>query len=145
MSRSMENSDHVIAEFVRGKHGMVPKMTSPQKVLTIPDKEHLEAQLNHYKNPFLINLVPDDAFARRHYVEKIRPALRYYCRKFNVDVPPWLRNDKYYTEMEAEEKMHLFNTTHLRIYEFKKLPTLHVERDHGGGQNEEEGGDAPGR
>ena len=94
-------------------------------MVRIHDKEELEHQLDHYANPDLMSLVPDSEFARKNFVEKVRPALRYYCKKFGVTVPKWLTNDKFYTDhMSAQERQQYFGTVKLSIREFKKLKKM---------------------
>jgi hypothetical protein len=50
----------------------------------------------------------------------VRPALRYWCAKYGVDVPSWLQTDDYFTkQLGPEEKMEMFGTTKLIIKEFR--------------------------
>jgi len=118
-----EKSNHVVFRTVNrgdGKKGI--EAHTPEKVLPIHDKKELEAQLKHYAK-FLLSLTTgSNVAARRKYVELIRPALRYYCKKFNVQAPKWLANDDYYTKtMDTATKQQMFGMRPLRIGEFQKL------------------------
>jgi hypothetical protein len=118
-----EREDHVIAELVpdpKSRHGLSPKLTLPTDVLHIESREELEAHLRHFSRPFLKHLHATP-FARRNHVEKIRPALRYYCKKFGVELPDWLKDDSYYTDLPDHEKRDLFGTHQLNIREFKRI------------------------
>lgn len=101
--------------------GKSPKITMPKDVVEIRSKEELQAQLKHYNKPFVSHVVGDSKAARLNYIERLRPALRYYCAKFGVAVPKWLANDDFYLKMTDSQKLHLFGTTELKVKEFKKL------------------------
>lgn len=121
---SRERDDHVIMELVPSKTtktGKAIRVTTPSQVLAVHSKEELEELLKFYSRPFIRHLTPDSHFARRWHVEKVRPALRYYCKKFGVKVPAWLENDDYYKNLPDEEKMDLFGTTTLSHREFRPL------------------------
>lgn len=119
-----EHDDHVAFRLVADptmKCGKSIQVDTPSGCLRIKSKEELKAQLDHYANPLLKMTLPDSKFARLHYVEKIRPALRFYCKKFGVTVPHWLQADSFYTDKPVEEKMDLFGTDKLHIVEFSKI------------------------
>jgi len=118
-----EREDHVILEPYHKKNGKKGiRITRPSDVTDIGDKEELEAALAHYSKPLLQHLVPDSQHARKHYIERIRPALRYYCKKFGKKVPKWLETDDYYLKrMSDEEKNQQFGTTELHVHEFSKF------------------------
>ena len=106
-----------------------PKLLTPSMVVHIADKDELKLQLEHYKKPFITDLVPDSTIARRNLVEHVRPALRYWCAKFGMEVPDWLKDEKQYTEMSHEEKVKMFGTDHLVIKEFKKFKQVPLEKN----------------
>lgn len=119
-----EREDHARFELVhdpRAKSGKTIKVTTPSKVVRIDTKEELIAQLKHYSVPVLQQVVPNSKFARRNYVEYLRPALRYYCKRFGVEVPGWLKDESYYKGMPDSEKLELFGTTKLNVREFTKI------------------------
>ena len=126
MARKREQPTHLSMELYDREDGTKGiKATRPDQVVRIHDKEELEYQLKHYANPDLMSVVPDSEFARKRYVEKIRPTLRYYCKKFGVECPQWLKNDKFFTDhMSAQERQQYFGTQKLSIREFKKLKKL---------------------
>lgn len=123
-----ESDDHFIFEVVnakKSKTGKALKVSSPSDAVRIHSKEELRAQLEHYSKPFIKHVVqPNTAFARKHYVEKIRPALRFYCKKFGVKVPEWLVNDDYFKNLDDSEKQELFGTTELSHREFHPASTF---------------------
>lgn len=119
-----ELDDHAIFEAVESPnspHGHVPRVTTPAMVLHVPDKNELQELLKMYGHPFIKHVTPDDPFARRWHVEKVRPALRFYCQKFGVTVPDYLKNDDHWKNLPDEEKQELFGTTKLRIREFRPI------------------------
>jgi hypothetical protein len=119
-----EKQDHAIFELVKhpsDKSGHGVKVTTPDAVMRCPNKDELEEQLKHYAHPFIKHVCPDSTFARKFYVEKVRPALRYYCKKFSVKVPEWLKDDKKYLDMDDDQKTDLFGTRELNVREFSKI------------------------
>ena len=120
-------NDHfmiTMADDPKASTGKTLRITRPTDVLSIFDKEELQLQLKHYSRPFLRHLVPDSTFARKHYILYTRPALRYFCAKFNVTVPDWLKDDSYYEHLPPDELESLFGTTKLRWNgEFRAPPT----------------------
>ncbi len=118
-----EAEDHALFELVPGKDkkGFRPMVTSPSDVLQIHTPEEMQARLQHYQRFVGLKIMYDTQGARKRYVEKVRPALRYYCKKFSVAVPDFLKNDRYYTTLPDEEKQELFGTTQLNIREFTKV------------------------
>jgi len=120
-----DRNDHVIMELVRdhtARTGKTLKVTTPHQVLHINEVGELKAQLAHYSRPFIRHVVhPNTQFARKFYVEKVRPALRYYCLKYSVAVPAWLKDDSYFHDLPDDEKMSLFGTTKLAKREFRPI------------------------
>ncbi len=122
---SRERDDHFAFELQdnpKSKTGKSPKMTAPSSIIRIPDREELRLQLKHYSRPFIKHQLPDNQFARKTYVEKVRPALRYYCQKFGINVPDWLKDERYFENLPDKEKLDMFGTLELKIAEFKPLP-----------------------
>jgi hypothetical protein len=124
---SVEKRDHFILEkrdVARSRSGKAVRVTSPDKVLPIHDEKELKLQLEHYSRGILKFICPNSTFARLFYVEKTRPALRFYCAKFGVAVPEWLKNEDYFLSLTEREKLDLFGTTELRPREFTKIKTF---------------------
>jgi len=133
-----ELDNHYIFETVKAKNsksGKALKVTTPSDAVRIHSKGELLAQLEHYSRPFIKHTVqPNTPFARKHYVEKIRPALRFYCKKFGVKVPQWLENDDYFKNLDDDQKRDLFGTTELSFREFmpaSKFGSAAVEQEQG--------------
>jgi len=124
-----EKQNHVVFRTqMRGDGTKGVEVHTPEKVLPIYNKEELEAQLKHYAKILSSLHTANSIAARRKYVELIRPALRYYCKKYNVDVPGWLKTDDYYTKtMSVAERQKQFGMAPLRIGEFQKLKKLTVD------------------
>lgn len=116
------SSDHVVFRTHNRTDGTKSvQADTPEKILPIHSKNELDAQLKHYAK-FLMSLTTgSNTAARRKYVEMIRPALRFYCKKYNVVAPDWLRDDSYFTEMPASERQKHFGMKPLRIGEFQKM------------------------
>lgn len=99
------------------------KVHTPQSVLPgVKDKESLQATLDWYAYPFIKHRVPDDPYARRRYVELTRPALRFFCSKFGVDVPEWLEGNGHYDQLSPEEHNEMFGPKPLDVQEFEEVP-----------------------
>lgn len=124
-----ERSNHVVFRTeMRGDGTKSVAVHTPEKVLPIHDVEELQHQLKHYARTLMKHTTVDSVHARRKYVELIRPALRYYCKKFNVKVPKWLANDDYYAKtMSVDERQKMFGMAPLRIGEFQQLKKLQVD------------------
>ena len=119
-----EREDHAIFSIEESRSspsGKQPTVTLPSDVLRVRNRDDLHGQLNWYGIPLWKNRVPDTEFAHRWFVERIRPALRYYCKKYSVPVPDWLKSDDLFIEMPEEEKIKLFGPGKLRIREFQKI------------------------
>jgi len=95
------------------------RMVYPERVLNVQSKNQLEGLLDHYNTPIWQSRVARTPGARRNYVEKIRPALRYFCKLYNVKIPDWLADDKQFAEMGAGAVKELFGVDKLRIFEFR--------------------------
>lgn len=108
------------------------KMLTPSMVVHIKDKEELKLQLEHYKKPFIGDLVPNSKIARRNLVEHVRPALRYWCKKFGQEIPEWLQNEDEWTKMEDQQKLDFFGVTKLTVKEFKKFKQVPMPIDKDG-------------
>jgi hypothetical protein len=124
-----ERSNHVVFRTEMKSDGTKGvDVHTPERVLPVHTKEELEAQLKHYAKVLLSLHTTNKTDARRKYVELIRPALRYYCKKFNVVVPAWLATDDYYTKhMSVAERQKMFGMKPLRIGEFQKMKPLGSE------------------
>ena len=118
-----EPGDHVVFRTQnRGDGKKTVEVHTPEMVLPIYNKEELEAQISHYARTLMSLTTSDTQSARRKYVELIRPALRYYCKKFSVKAPDWLQSDDLYTKtMSPNERQRHFGMAPLRVGEFQKI------------------------
>jgi hypothetical protein len=91
---------------------------TPASVLVVLDEDDLESKLAAFSDPIANGVVRNSPRGRRWYVEKILPALRYYCDKYEVDVPDWLASDNHWKGMTEDEQEHLFGPGELRLREF---------------------------
>lgn len=121
-----ERQDHVVFRTNKradGSKGV--EVHTPLTVLPVYNRDELKYQLQHYAKLLTHLTTVDSVEARRHYVELIRPALRYYCKKFQVETPEWLKSDDYYTKvLSASERQRMFGLKPLRIGEFQKLKPI---------------------
>lgn len=135
-----DDADHVVFRTKKrpdGKKGV--EVLTPSSVLPVHNVEELESQLHHYSKVFMTITTVDSVPARRHYVEQIRPALRYYCKKFGVHAPSWLKTDDYYlNHLSVAERHKMFGLKPLRIGEFQKVKPLEGGSSHPVGQPEKE-------
>lgn len=125
-----EKQNHVVFRTTNRSDGTKGiEAHTPEKLLPVHNKAELDAQLKHYAKTLLSLTTASTVAARRKYVELIRPALRYYCKKYNVVAPKWLATDDYYTKtMDTATRQKMFGMRPLRIGEFQKLkPVSGVE------------------
>jgi predicted hydrolase (HD superfamily) len=103
---------------------LLPDYYSPETVLPgIRDEATLRHALDRFANPFIKLHTADNTQSRRHHVEKVRPALRWYCKKFGVDEPEWLKGNAHYDEIPPEEHEALFGKNPLKTREFEEWKT----------------------
>lgn len=94
----------------------------PESILpSIKSKEDLKAALDYYAHPFIKSTSHDSTFSRRHVVEKVRPALRWFCKKYGENVPSWLEGNRHYDEIPKEEHEALFGEGPLKVREFEEF------------------------
>lgn len=103
----------------------------PSSVIVVLGKDDLEGKLEAFADPIRNGVVRNVALDRRWYVEKILPALRFYCKKYDVEVPDWLVGNNHWEEMSEEEQEQLFGPGPLRFREFKMVvvPDIAVVRE----------------
>lgn len=123
----MRDRDCVILELVddpKSPAGKSPRVTYPSDVVKAPDIQALTVQLLKYK----VYTSKSQASMLR-YVEKIRPALRFFCMAFEVGVPEWLQTDAHLVDVPDEEKQKMFGTTDVHTREFRPLVKRRGESD----------------
>lgn len=104
---------------------------TPDAVLVVLGPDDLKEKLEAFSDPVRNGVVRNAPRDRRWCVEKILPALRYYCSKYDVEVPDWLVGNNHWERMSPEEQEHLFGPGELRFREFQPVncPDIAVVRD----------------
>lgn len=124
---------YFMIDVVSDAGGPALHVATPASVLVVRDADDLRAKLSAYSDPVKNKVVKNTAKDRRWYVEKVQPALRYYCDRFEVDVPDWLATNGHWERMSDEEKEKLFGPEPLKLREFARVecPDIAVVRDDG--------------
>ena len=94
---------------------------TPASVIVIHNAAELTERLEAFSDPIRNKVVKNNAKARRWYVEKILPALRFYCDRLGVEKPAWLATNGHWERMTDEEKVRLFGPEPLRLREFANV------------------------
>ena len=104
---------------------------TPASVLVVLGRGDLESKLRAFSDPIHNKVVRNTKKDRRWFVEKILPALRFYCGKYDVEVPDWLVGNNHWEGMSREEQLALFGPGDLRFREFMPVnnPDIAVIRD----------------
>jgi hypothetical protein len=120
-----------ILEIDEGDEGPTIHALTPASVLVIHGADELNGKLEAFRDPVKNKVVQNTTKARRWYVEKILPALRYYCDKYDVPQPDWLVGNNHWEGMDDEEKELLFGPGELKFREFQpvNVPDIHVDRE----------------
>lgn len=112
------------------------RVTTPAAVLVVLSADDLASKLVQFSDPVANGVVRNSRHGRRWYVEKILPALRFYCAKFGAAVPDWLADTDRWVDLPDEDKDLLFGPGDLRLREFQQVrcPDIAVVRPGAGGQ-----------
>ncbi len=104
---------------------------TPAAVLIVLDVRDLEKKLREFSDPVRNGVVVNSPRGRRWYVEKILPALRFYCGKYATEVPGWLVGNNHWEEMPVPDQELLFGPGALRFREFApvNVPDIAVSRE----------------
>lgn len=107
------------------------RSTTPSQVLVVLGSDDLEKKLVAFSDPIANGVVRNSPRGRRWYVEKILPALRHYCGKYEVTVPDWLVGNNHWEGMAKEDQERLFGPGELRFREFApvNVPDIVVSRE----------------
>jgi hypothetical protein len=107
-----------ILEIDDAEDGPSLHVLTPTSVLVVLDEEDLDKKLDAFSDPIQNGVVRNSPRGRRWYVEKILPALRYYCDKYEVEQPGWLVGNNHWKGMSKPEQERLFGPGELRLREF---------------------------
>jgi hypothetical protein len=121
-----EDSKYLHIDFSTDEEGKIHHASPvhPHTYVKVKDKHDLDDLLEYFGHHVMWkDLVPPTPWARRNFIERIRPALRFYCEKYQVTVPGWLspETDKKFTELPPSKQQELFGKDQIKIVEFKKL------------------------
>jgi len=120
-----------ILEVDDGDGGPSIHALTPASVLVVLGPDDLGRKLEAFSDPVRNGAVRNAPVDRRWYVEKVLPALRFYCHKYDVEVPAWLVGNNHWEGMTSEEQAWLFGPGELRFREFSpvNVPDIAVVRD----------------
>lgn len=109
---------------------------TPYAVIVVTSPDDLAAKLRDFSDPVGNGVVKNSRRGRRWYVEKILPALRYFCRKYQVDQPDWLADVGRWKDLSGADSERLFGPGDLRLREFQqtRCPDIAVVRPDDQGQ-----------
>lgn len=138
MERTKDKQAWIMKPMMKQDGSQGLQVVYPHDILDIHDDKKLKGLLDYYSNPMFSSVVGDSPRSRLFYVEKIRPALRYFCKRYGVDIPDWLEKDDEFTGLPQKEKVKLFGTADIPIVEFR---SKHLEQ----GQDENQAAGADNR
>lgn len=126
----MGNRGDVFMLDIDGDGGALHVIT-PASVLSVHDAEALSELLTKYEDPVRNKVIKNTSKDRRWFVEKVLPALRFFCKRYGVDVPSWLATNGHWERMTDEERAQLFGPEPLRFREFMPVeqPDIQVIRE----------------
>lgn len=106
-------------------------VTTPASVLSIHSADELRQKLDAYSDPIKNKAIKNTAKDRRWYVEKILPALRFFCERYDVEVPGWLATNGHWDRLGEDEKVRLFGPEPIKMREFAPVerPDIEVQRE----------------
>lgn len=104
---------------------------TPAAVLVVSDVKNLQHQLDVCSDPVKNGVIKNTPKDRRRYVERILPALRFYCHRFGIEAPDWLSDNTRWEELSDEERAAAFGPGDLKLREFTpvNVPDIAVQRE----------------
>lgn len=91
---------------------------TPSSVLVVLGPDDLKNKLAAFEDPVRNGVVRNSPRGRRWYVEKILPALRFYCGKYDLEQPDWLVGNNHWEGMPKPDQELLFGPGDLKLREF---------------------------
>lgn len=118
-----EDSKHFHMDWKLDQKGKVHGgVVFPHTYVKVKTRGDLEDLLDYYGHSSVWQeLIPSTRWARLCFVERVRPSLRFYCEKYQVPIPAWLKDDKQFTEMAPSTQKELFGVSPIVPINFKKL------------------------
>lgn len=134
--------DYFMLDIVDDAEGPALHVTTPASVLVVHDVDDLQQKLEAYSDPIDSGAVKNTPQARRWFVEKTLPALRFYCDRIGVPQPDWLATNGHWERMSDQDKQRLFGPEPLKLREFAPVarPDLQVVREEEDEAQEQPGG-----
>jgi hypothetical protein len=99
----------------------LPAFVYPYQVVKVQSRQDLELALEHYGAlPTMENAnTPKTPEALRFLIEWTYPALRWFCRSYQVAVPAWLQGNGFAGDLAPADFVALFgNSKPLRVQEW---------------------------
>jgi hypothetical protein len=95
----------------------------PHEVTNIRSKEDLELALKHYSNPFPMldgseHLQTTDSY--RYIIQWVFPALRWFCKVYNKEVPGWLMGNGWADSLDDKEVKEYFGKDPVIVREWRE-------------------------
>lgn len=109
----------------------LPRFQFPHQIIDVRSKRDLDRALEHYRHPFPMmegSEHPKNVHAMRYMIERVFPALRWFCRVYNEDVPSWLEGNGWADGISTEDHKRFFGEKPLDVREFKENKSLAGER-----------------
>lgn len=99
----------------------LPNFVYPHDVIHVSSEKQLKLELKEHSHPFPMmdgSVTPKNRHAMRHHVEWICPTLRWYCKVYGVEVPPWLKKQAWVETTSKKEHKKFFGSEPLNIVEW---------------------------
>lgn len=127
----MANRDDYFMLDIVGDEDPALHVTTPASVFVIGDANQLQEKLDAFSDPIKNGAIKNTEKDRRWYVEKVLPALRFYCDRLGVKQPDWLATNGHWMRMTDEEKQRLFGPEPIKLRDFQQVarPDIAVVRD----------------
>lgn len=77
---------------------------SPSHVMKFDSRAELKEALRQFDRPMIEDLF-HTPFERRYFMEYMRPALKFWCKRLGVQAPEWLEGDTHYGHGEPNPEM----------------------------------------
>ena len=128
---------HMVAKHKKVIHWSMHK---PEDIVSgIHDKDSLKHALDFFSYPFMNNRLPDSTHARKWHVKMVLPSLRWFCKKYGVEVPAWLKGNGAYDMMNDKERKEHFGRSMLSVSEFEDMEEEQAAKNAAQEENHQKG------